>query len=72
MESYCDIEIERKHWTVKQCYLKHNQRAPKEMHELAERIAATLKAEWKRRKKRRMFPELEEGRKRLFVGKGAA
>ena len=51
--SHCDIEIERKTWTVRQCYLKGNKRAPEEMHELARRIAACCKAEWKRMKRRR-------------------
>lgn len=50
-KSYCDIEIERKHWTVKQCYLKHNERAPEEMQKLAEAIASTLKAAWRRLRK---------------------
>ena len=52
-KSYCDIEIGRKKWNVRQCYLERNQRAPEEIHELAKRIAACLKAEYLRFKKRK-------------------
>ena len=41
--SYCDIEIERHQWTVKQCYLKRNQRAPDEIQALAAAIAKALR-----------------------------
>lgn len=47
-ESFCDIEIDRKTWLVKQCYLKRNERAPDEVRELARKIAAFLKAAWRR------------------------
>ena len=69
--SYCDIEIDRKSWKVWQCYLKRNQPAPEEIHELAKKIAAWFKVEHLRQKKRKMFPELEDGRKKLF-NKGEA
>ena len=58
-ESFCDIEIDRKNWLVRQCYLKHNEQAPKEIRELAREIAAWFKAEHKRHQKRKMFKELE-------------
>lgn len=58
-ESFCDIEIDRKSWLVRQCYLKHNKRAPNELYELAKQIAAWLKAEHRRHQKRKMFKELE-------------
>ena len=51
-KSYCDIEIERKNWTVKQCYLKGNAQAPEELHALARRIALALKAAAKSRKRK--------------------
>lgn len=57
--SYCDIEIDRKSWKVWQCYLKRNEKAPKEIHDLAKRIAAWFKAEHLRHKKRKMFKDLE-------------
>ena len=57
--SYCDIEIDRKSWKVWQCYLKRNKKAPKEIHDLAKRIAAWFKAEHLRHKKRKMFKDLE-------------
>ncbi len=57
-ESYCDIEIDRKSWKVRQCYLKHNERAPEEIHELAKRLAAWFKEEHQRHMKRGTFKEL--------------
>lgn len=56
--SYCDIEIDRKSWKVKQCYLKHNELAPKEVQELAKRLAAWFKEEHQRHMKRGTFKEL--------------
>ena len=56
--SFCDIEIDRKSWKVRQCYLKHNQIAPKEIHELARQIAAWFKEEHQRHMKRGTFKEL--------------
>lgn len=58
-ESFCDIEIDRTTWLVKQCYLKHNKPAPKEIHELAKQIATCLKAIHKSHMKRKMFKALE-------------
>ena len=58
-KSYCDIEIDRHTWTVRQCYTKGNRCPPDEVRELANRIAAFLKAEHKRHQKRKMFKELE-------------
>jgi len=58
-DSFCDIEIDRKSWTVRQCYLKRNGPAPKKIHALAKKIAAWFKAEHLRHKKRKMFTELE-------------
>ena len=54
-ESFCDIEIDRRTWLVKQCYLKRNESAPEEVRELARKIAAWLKAQHKRHQKRKMF-----------------
>ena len=56
--SFCDIEIDRKSWKVKQCYLKHNELAPKEVQELAKRLAAWFKEEHQRHMKRGTFKEL--------------
>lgn len=56
--SFCDIEIDRKTWKVKQCYLKRNELAPKEVQELAKRLAAWFKEEHKRHMKRGTFKEL--------------
>ena len=56
--SFCDIEIDRKSWKVRQCYLKHNQIAPKEIQELAKRLAAWFKEEHQRHMKRGTFKEL--------------
>ena len=58
-ESFCDIEIDRKTWVVKQCYLKKNEQAPEEVRELARKIAHWLKAVHKRHQKRKMFKALE-------------
>lgn len=52
-KSYCDIEIERKTWKVRQCYLKRNQLPPDEVKKLAERIAAELKKIYKLSKRRK-------------------
>lgn len=56
--SFCDIEIDRKSWKVRQCYLKHNKTAPKEVQELAKRLAAWFKEEHQRHMKRGTFKEL--------------
>ena len=58
-KSFCDIEIRRADWQVRQCYLKGNDRAPAAMHRLARKIASALKKEWLRHKKRGLFKELE-------------
>ena len=50
--SYCDIEISRRDWTVRQCYLKCNERAPEEIQALADEIAKALKAAAQRRKRK--------------------
>jgi hypothetical protein len=52
-KSYCDIEIERNRWRVRQCYLKGNQLPPDEVRKLAKRIAAELKKIYKLSKKRK-------------------
>lgn len=54
-KSFCDIEISRCSWTVRQCYLKRNERAPQDVRTLADRIAAALKAEHARHRRRRLF-----------------
>lgn len=56
--SFCDIEIDRKTWKVKQCYLKRNELAPKELQELAKRLAVWFKEEHRRHMKRGTFKEL--------------
>ena len=50
---YCDIEINRKTWTVRQCYLKRNQPPPVEVQALAKQIARVLRDEWRRMRKGR-------------------
>lgn len=61
-KSFCDIEISRRSWTVRQCYLKRNERAPQDVRTLADRIAAALKAEHARHRRRKLFaaPETKE------------
>ena len=54
-KSYCDIEIDRRNWCVRQCYLKGNTTPPKEVRELAARIAAFLKDEHRRHRKAGLF-----------------
>ena len=54
-ESFCDIEIDRRTWLVKQCYLMHNESAPEEVRELARKIAQWLKAQHRRHQRRKMF-----------------
>lgn len=54
-ESFCDIEISRKNWRVRQCHLQRNARAPEDVQTLADRIAAALKAEHARHRRRRLF-----------------
>lgn len=56
-KSYCDIEIERRSWRVCQCYLKGNHVAPADVHALAKKIAACLKAIHQSHRKRKMFTE---------------
>ena len=52
-ESFCDIEIDRRTWLVRQCYLKRNEKAPEEVRQLAAKIATWLKAEHRRYQKRK-------------------
>lgn len=54
-ESYCDIEIDRRNWGVRQCYLKGNAAAPREVWELAAEVAAFLKKENRQHRKLGMF-----------------
>lgn len=54
-ESFCDIEISRRNWKVKQCYLKRNASAPGDVRTLADRIAAALKKEHARHRRRKLF-----------------
>ena len=58
-KSFCDIEIDRHTWKVRQCYTKGNQIPHDEVRKLANRIATFLKAEHKRHQKRKMFKALE-------------
>ncbi len=46
--SLYDIEIDRRKWTVRQCYYRGNERASDKVHELAKQIAAVLKAKYGR------------------------
>ncbi len=50
-KSFCDIEIDRHTWKVRQCYTKGNRIPPDEVRELANRIATFLKAEYRRQRK---------------------
>lgn len=54
-KSYCDIEIDRQTWSVRQCYLKGNKVPPDEVRELANRIARLLKEEHRRHRKQGLF-----------------
>lgn len=58
-KSFCDIEIDRRRWTVRQCYLRNNERAPEEVHKLAKRIAKQLRAIHAAHRRRHMFKALE-------------
>ena len=58
-KSFCDIEIDRHTWKVRQCYTKGNRIPPDEVRELAKKIAAFLKSVHKQHKKRHMFKALE-------------
>ena len=52
-KSYCDIEISRRTWKVRQCYTKGGQLPPDEVQKLAERIASELKKIYEKSKKRK-------------------
>ena len=58
-KSYCDIEIARSDWRVKQCYLKGNIVPPAAVMALAKKIAAWFKEEHRRHMKRGTFQALE-------------
>jgi hypothetical protein len=47
------VEIDRKSWTVRQCYGRHNSAAPDEVRNLAIRVADELKNVFRKMKKRR-------------------
>lgn len=53
-----DVEIDRKHWKVRQCYGPHNGDAPDEVRELAMRIAAALKEQCAKNRKQKRFAKL--------------
>lgn len=46
-DRYC-VEIDRKSWTVRQCYARHNEAAPEEIRDLAKSVAGIIKAEFKK------------------------
>ena len=48
---FVDAEIDRKSWTVRQCYAKGNSAAPEEFHAASERVAKFLKAQFKKSQK---------------------
>lgn len=50
-KSYCDAEISREDWTVRQVCIRYNQPAPKEYRDAAEKIAKYLKRLTRKRKK---------------------
>ena len=47
---YVDIEIDRASWKVRQCYSRHNQPAPENVHALANALAVKFRQMSKRRK----------------------
>ena len=49
---YC-VEIDRKSWTVRQCYARHNEAAPDAIRDLAKSVADVIKAEFKKIKARK-------------------
>lgn len=47
----CDVEIDRRNWSVRQCYFAHNKPATQDYHDAARKIASHLRTiEAKRRK----------------------
>lgn len=53
--SHCDVEIDRRRWKVRQCYLKGNERPPADVQKLAESIAEWFKKEHRRHRRLGMF-----------------
>lgn len=49
---FCDMEIVRDGWQVRQCYARHNGAAPEDVQALAKSLAEKFKADEKRRAKR--------------------
>lgn len=57
-KSYCDIEVDRRSWRVRQCYIAHNQPAPAEVEALARQIASVARSEYRRHRKQKQFKGL--------------
>lgn len=57
---FCDVEIDRKRWTVRQCYAKRNSEAPDEVRRLAEGVARALKARHRSDLKGKLYPTLRK------------
>lgn len=60
-KSWCDAEIDRSNWKIRQCYLRGNDVAPDSVHRLAASIAGSLRKVHAAHKKSHAYPELEAG-----------
>jgi len=58
--SWCDAEIDRSNWKVRQCYSRGNNVAPDEIKSISETIAKTLKAQHLANRKANTFPALNQ------------
>ena len=57
-KSWCDAEIDRSNWKVRQVYAKGNEIAPKEIADLAKQIAGELRSMHRKHVQSKKFPEL--------------
>lgn len=57
---WCDAQIDRSNWRIRQCYSRGNSEAPKEIQDMAMAIAAELRKHHLENKKSNKFPKLNE------------
>lgn len=57
-KAWCDAEIDRSNWTVRQVYAKGNEVAPQEIADLAKQIAGELRSMHRKHVQSKKFPEL--------------
>lgn len=66
-KSYCDVEIDRSNWTVRQCYLKGNALPDDDIRTMAEKVAAEMKKVYKKNRRNSQYKNLYAEKEKLNV-----